>query len=196
MKKTKAKKSATAKKGKAQPKSAKDKSWYKEYLGTLNERRREKYAGDKAYRAKSLQAARDSYRENNAVQQKDCRDNIAALGSIGKNRYIQVGKTKRAALTFNNAELAEALEYSLVAVYRMQTDGRLPKAVIKTVYKEGATNSNTGKFASEFVYTKPEVVAIMNALGQHQERVLHYRVTHLETTKAIFAAVNAVRKGK
>ncbi len=182
------------KKKAAQPKNKKD--WYAAYAAKRNEERREAYAADPSYRQKVLSGNRAQYRKAHGENGKDCRANLSRLGDIGSIRFLRGGPKPVKALTFTNAELAEALDYSLVAVYRMQADGRLPKAVVEPIYKEAGKSDkgSGGRFLTDCVYTKAEVVAIINVLGEHQESVMHYRAVHTETQKRIYAAVKLARK--
>lgn len=188
----KTKKGKTVKSAKKPAQSIKDKPWYSAYQKKRNKERQEKYREDKTYRAKALEESRAAYRKGHAVSEKDCRANLGSLSDIGSIRFVRKGKSTVKMLSFTNAELAQAIEYSVVAVYRMQQDGRLPKPVMALHYPEGITVVPT---PATHVYTKAEVAAIIKVLGEHQENVLHYRAAHTETRKRIYAAVKAARKG-
>ena len=184
------KKKQAAKKPKE--KKAGSNNWYPAYKEKLNAKRRDTYAKDEAYRQERQDTCRENYRRANHVGGKDCRAMLPMLKKLGNIRYIYVGKKQVKALTFSYRELANALDYSLVAVYRMANDGRIPKAVSQVVYGESAAIKPCG----EFVYTEAEARAIINVLGQHQEKLLYYGARHTETKAAMLAAVKAVRKGK
>jgi hypothetical protein len=186
-------KQATKKKNVKKVETKKEKAWYREHLDRKNEVRREMYASDADYRASRMEESRARYRQEHGVFEKDCRENLDALDSIGSMRLIKLGKKQLNILTFNNRELAEALGYSLVQVYRWQNDGRLPKPRTALSYEEGLK----GRFMCSEVYTEDEVKAIMSVLGEHQQSVAHYRTTHTLTIKKMFSAFNKAKlKGK
>ena len=178
-------------------KTVKQKTWYAEYSRKRNAQRRAAYRASPEYREKVLNENRAQYRKRNGGDSKDCRDNLSRLDEIGTVRFLQSGNRRgKKVLTFTNEEMAQAIGYSLVALYRMQGDGRMPKPVTQPMYQEGPSNSSgaQGKFVTDCVYTEAEAIAVINELGAHQENVMHYRVSHVETRKRIFAAVKQARQ--
>lgn len=173
----------------------KKKTWSPAYAQLNNERRKAKYAKNEEYREQLKQKAREAYREKTGVEGRDCRDSLLQLKSIGRIRYVKKDRnTHVKRLTFTRTELAAALGYTLIAIYRWQKDGRLPKAEIKLTYADGQNNTTDAPGNIEAVYLDTEVIGIIKVLGEHQESVSQYRVTHTETTARIFAAVKKARK--
>ncbi len=169
------------------------KNWYPEYAIARNEKRREIYNTDAEYRRKAIEASRAAYRAAVGMRTKDCRKNISKLDKIGTKRQVRLGQLKEAktltVLSFVGAELAKALGYSPLTVYKMQKDDRIPAPVFLTAVNAVAPQS-------QLVYIKEEVLAMMDVLGKHQQQIAYYRTTHIETINAMDAAVQKAREGK
>ncbi len=175
---------------KALPKKAllkdSEKGWYKEWLPKFNKKRRMLYKTDPAYRQKQLEKSRTQYRDKAGVLASDCRENLAILEEMGTYRPVFFPRKAVPVLTFSMQEAAEALGISALAFYRWRQDGRIPEPVFRC--------ASAGIMAIN-LYLLAEVRAMVEVIGEHQATCSHYRVSHVETTKKVFEAVKAARKG-
>lgn len=151
-----------------------------------NKRRRERYHSDPNYREQRRQQARESYRRRNSARvDEDCRENLGRLKEVGEYRTVQLapGAEEQVLLTFNTKELAGLLNRNTNILYRWQSSGVLPKPVVP--------NRDFGGIP---VFTEPEVRALMEVFGNHQQVTQYLRAKDKTTIRAFYDALAKVRQ--
>lgn len=155
-----------------------------------NARRREKYSSDPEYRHKTIQGVRARYlkdRESQGaeVRRDNCLDNLAALPTLGQIRELKnhEGGTTLA-LTFTKEEMAAALSRHPQVFYRWLQADLLPAP---------AHEARNPRNRWQAIYTEPEVQAVLQVFGAHQQVSQYYRVHHSDTRTRMFDAVMAAR---
>lgn len=160
-----------------------------EWFNERNKRRKENYHSDPEYREKVNAASRENYREKADVDLPfDPRDNRDLYTSYGKLRQIE-GGSSNAELTFTKAELAEVLGRPVKQVQQWAQDGRIPKTVTRA--KVVGTERNWLD-----VYTPAEVVALIDAIGEHLSQFVYYRTDHIDAIRAVHDAFHDLRESK
>jgi hypothetical protein len=132
-----------------------------------NKRRKEEYAKDADYRAKQQEMSRSTYRAKRDVKLADPRDNLPIIHTFGS----MVGNE----LLFTVSQLSKALNKSPKQVRQWITDGRLPEP------------RDAG------FYTRPEVDAIIQAIGPTLSEFAYFRTDHVDAIAAVHEAVRALR---
>lgn len=132
-----------------------------------NKRRKADYASDPAYRASQQEMSRASYRKTNKVDLFDPRTNLSIIHTFG----MDIGGV----LKFNVTHLAKALQRSPKQVRQWIADERLPAP------------------DAAGYYTRPEVDAIIQALGPTLSQFAYFRTDHVEAIAAVHEAVRALR---
>jgi hypothetical protein len=137
------------------------------WFNKRNKKRNEEYANNEVYRKTQQAMSRATYRAKRDVKLVDPRDNLPILAQFGSN----VGGT----LCFTPPQLAKALGRSPKQVRQWITDKRLPPP-------------GEGGF-----YTRPEVDAIIQALGPTLSDFAYFRSDHVEAIAAVHEAVRRLR---
>lgn len=159
--------------------------WYDQ----RNERRRQKYATDPAYREQMKDRARKAYRDrahgddgSKKSDLYDPRNSLKKLAKLGTIRDVDgiKGKGLVRALTFTKLELSRVLGRSRKQLYAWVNRDTLPSPI----YQAGGLN----------VYLECEVVAIIEAIGEHLATVTYFRDDHDEQINAVHTAVITARK--
>lgn len=155
-----------------------------------NERRRKRYQDDPKYRERQIQQVRESYRRRNSekgeeVRNDDCRLNLDQLPEIGQLREVKLDTEHSIRmLTFTMDEAAKALTRHPQVVYRWMLAGLLPEPVYR-----GKNHRNRW----QDVFTVPEMRAMIEVFGKHQETSQYYRAFHEETRTEMYERVAEAR---
>jgi hypothetical protein len=133
-----------------------------------NKRRQEEYARNPEYRSGQQTMSRNTYRSKRSVKLFDPRENLPLIHNFGS----LVGTE----LLFSTNQLAKALGKSPKQVRQWVTDGRLP-------------GPNDAGF-----YTRPEVDAIIQALGPTLAEFAYFRTDHVDAIAAVHEVVRELRR--
>lgn len=166
--------------------------WYE----ARDARRRIRYSEDPEYRDQRRAASREDFRKRNNVDPsdfRDCRKNYDHLDDFGKLRVIAIGDELEEHLTFNVAEVAQALgNYNKTIIRRWISKDMMPPPVLMATDVTGSFGRETGTSEVQ-VYLEDEVKAMIEVLGPHQSQYRYYRADHRDTVDLLYDAIGVVR---
>lgn len=164
-------------------KEAQKQRWFGE---ARNERRRQKYAEDKAFREREKARARVVNREPSPPSPDNPIRNISRLSSFGAVREVVTPSGDvRKIVCLTTQELAKVLFRTAHILYRWRQQGKWPKPVLVTKVESGTGTD---------VYSLPEVREMVRVIGDHLTKTPYFHNTHVETAKALHEAAEAVRQ--
>lgn len=163
-----------------------------EWYDQRNERRKERYRQDRAYRETANQQARNGYRKAAGVREPfDPRTNAHMLehgpDCAGTLRELINRQGKPKVLTFTKEQLARIFDRPDKQVRQWAADGRIPAAMVK------GRNLDFERTWVD-VYTQIEAKAIVMTLGAFLADLHYLRRDHAEAIDATRAAVADARK--
>lgn len=164
------------------------------HRATVASTRKQRYRSDADYRDKVRDAARERAREGAKPDRMkaDCRLNRQNLGSIGGKRAVETAGGPLNMLTFSLEEAAFALNYSPSGMRKMIARGVIPKPVYTAKVKVvGEQRERT--YALQ-VYTRGEVLALMNIIGHHYVEIGRLLDTHTDVIQKLKDAVAEQRE--
>lgn len=154
-----------------------------------NEERNAKYAKDEKFRRKVVAASRKSYRKTHKVRRAPSLNKILAkmpkVGSM-KRAFYPTNSYTKIRLTFTSDQLAVLLGRNGAVVKRWLDKDLVPSPVVPIAGDDGMVEAHA--------YVSSEVLAISKVLIEHFKRTPYYRKDHVETERAVHAAVAQVRK--
>lgn len=169
--------------------------WHKK----RNARRRDRYHTDPGYRDEVKERSRKHYSEKRQIEPFDPRSRLGEIENFGKMRdVIYPNGVKTHVWCMTKAEVSEFLGKTRKMFYTWVSDGRFPDAVItgfdlKT--RDWYAHAETVEVPQKVgVYHAQEVIAAVEALGEHLSRVLYYRRDHEEERERLYDAVWAARE--
>ena len=142
-----------------------------------NERRRQQYAKDHSYRRTVHIRNRDSYRRRVGSQPRNCRANIARIAEFGSISLVTLNGSTRRMRTFSVAELANALGYHRIVLYRWHKQGKFPRPLLQ------ANN--------QMVYTFGQAQKILTIMSEHQDNKSYFHKSDRETIRRLFRAMTS-----
>lgn len=142
------------------------------------EKKRERYANDTQFREHLKDYERQRYREQHAVNVRDCSTSLQNLTTFGQKRTVIHGDNRRSILTFSTKEVAEAIKYHPTRVRQWQGAGKFPKPKLQV---EGS---------KLFVYTLKQAKMIVATIARHQEVNQYLRDDHTETITLLHRAMS------
>lgn len=151
--------------------------------------RKHRYQTDPAYREKVREAARLRARSGDKPDRtkQDCRLNKPMLASMGDRRAVETAGGPLVMLTYSLEETALALNYSQSGLRKMIARGVIPKPVLTARVK--IVGEQRERMYSMQVYTRGEVVAMMNVIGRHYVEVGRLLDEHTDVIEQIREAV-------
>lgn len=137
-----------------------------------NERRRQRYANDPAYRKKCIATTRENYRRNGHMDSDlNCLGSLSNLSAYGLKRRVP-GLNTGKRITFSVKEIAGAMNRHKAVVNRWIRNELFPPP--RWGY-----------------YTLPQARVIVRAMGELQKETPYYRRDHKELRIKLYAAMEA-----
>jgi hypothetical protein len=163
-----------------------------------NQRRRERYANDAAYREQVRTTSRDGYRSRAGSKWHAPVASLEEAIAIGTVRSVSLpGDVVEDRLTFTLDEVCAVFNRSRSVINRWIADGRFPPPIVPARMVSRVRDFKIRKgvsFAYETrVYLLPELEALYTVLKPHFDKVNYFRNDHVEESSRIHAAVRAVR---
>jgi len=142
-------------------------------------KKRERYQNDTAFREHLKDYERTRYREQHAVNVRDCSSSLKRLTDFGEKRTVIDGSRRKTIVTFSTDEIAEAIEYHPTRVRQWQGAGKFPKPKLQV------------EASKLCVYTLKQARMIVSTMARHQETNQYLRDDHTETIALLHRAMHA-----
>lgn len=142
------------------------------------EKKRERYATDVKFREHLKDYERTRYREQKAVNVRDCSSKLGRLNEFGEKRTIIDNGKRKTILSFSTEDIASAIEYHPTRVRQWQGAKKFPKPTLQV---EGSKMC---------VYTLKQARMIVATMARHQEVNQYLRDDHTETITLLHRAMH------
>lgn len=158
----------------------------REFWEEQNRKRRERYRNDPVYRTHVSTASRESYRASHKVVRKYAvqETDLQRLGTLRDMVPDAPGNKRRRMVTFNAAEMSEALGgYHTVVFYRWVRTGKFPPPRHDAYAQLGRKNVIK-------VYTLPEAQKLVSIFRRQQEQKTYFYASDSATVARLFAVLD------